>query len=67
MTINDRIADAITRHGPDSLTGQAHTGRGAYLLAVAGRVEHRRSARQIIPTNTPSTSDPPPTGFTSSV
>ena len=66
MTINDRIADAITRHGPDSPTGQAHTDRGAYLLAVADRVEHRRSARPIIPTNTPSTSDPPPTGFTSS-
>jgi len=45
MTINDRIADAITRHGPDSPSGQAHTDRGAYLLAVADRVDHRRSAR----------------------
>ena len=66
MTINDRIAEAITRHGPDSPTGQAHTDRGAYLLAVADRVEHRRSSRPIIPNNPPSTSDPPPTGFTSS-
>src|SRR6478609_7391616 len=45
MTINDRIADAITRHGPDSPSGQAHTDRGAYLLAVADRVDHRLSAR----------------------
>jgi hypothetical protein len=43
MTIGDRIADAITRHGPTSPTGQARTDRGAYLLAVAHRLEHRRT------------------------
>ncbi|HEY5846621.1 MAG TPA: HD domain-containing protein [Microlunatus sp.] len=44
MTIHDRIADAITRHGPDSPIGRTRIDRVPYLPSVADRVEHRRSA-----------------------
>ena len=59
MTINDRIAEAITRHGPDSPIGQARTDRGAYLLAVADGSNTADPPARSSPTNTPSPSDPP--------
>jgi hypothetical protein len=65
MTIHDRIADAVARHGPDSPIGRARADRVPYLLAVAHRVEHRRSSG---PTESleHANSTPPPNGFTSS-
>ena len=41
VTITYRIAEAITRHGPDSPNAQARIDRVPYLLAVAERVEQR--------------------------
>lgn len=44
MTVKDRMADAIERHGPDSPNAQARVDRGPYLLSAAGRVEQRLAA-----------------------
>jgi hypothetical protein len=41
MTVPYRIAEAITRHGPDSPNAKARIDRVPYLLAVADRVEKR--------------------------
>jgi hypothetical protein len=41
MTVPYRIAEAITRHGPDSPNARARVDRVPYLLAVADRVELR--------------------------
>jgi putative nucleotidyltransferase with HDIG domain len=41
MTIHDRIAEAVTRHGPDSPNAQARIDREPYLLAAGVRVEKR--------------------------
>ncbi len=44
MTVQDRIAEAIARHGPDSPNAQARIDREPYILAVADRVERRLAA-----------------------
>src|SRR6478735_1502940 len=44
MTVQDRIAEAIARHGPDSPNAQARVDREPYILAVADRVERRLAA-----------------------
>ena len=44
MTIEYRIADAISRHGPDSPNARARVDRVPYVLAVADRVEQRLAA-----------------------
>ena len=44
MKVQDRIADAAERHGPDSPNAQARIDRQPYLLAVADRVEKRLKA-----------------------
>ncbi len=41
MTVPYRIAEAITRHGPDSPNARARVDRVPYLLAAADRVELR--------------------------
>jgi len=41
MTVPQRIADMLSRHGPDSPNARAHPERGPYLLAVADRVQRR--------------------------
>jgi hypothetical protein len=41
MTVAYRIAEAITRHGPNSPNARARVDRVPYLLAVADRVEQR--------------------------
>lgn len=41
MSVPDRIADMLSRHGPDSPNALAHPRRGPFLLAVAHRVEAR--------------------------
>jgi hypothetical protein len=41
MKIQDRIAEAIRRHGPNSPNAQARIDREPYLLAAAARVEKR--------------------------
>lgn len=41
MTVEYRIAEAISRHGPDSPNARARVDRVPYLLAVANRVEWR--------------------------
>ena len=41
MMVPYRIAEAITRHGPDSPNARARVDRVPYLLAVADRVEWR--------------------------
>jgi putative nucleotidyltransferase with HDIG domain len=41
MTITERIADMLSRHGPDSPNALVHHLRGPYLLDVADRVERR--------------------------
>lgn len=63
MTTNDRITEAITRHGPDSPIARARADRVPYLLAVAHRVEHRSAGRTALP---PASHGPSPDGITSS-
>jgi putative nucleotidyltransferase with HDIG domain len=41
MSVPERIADMLARHGPDSPNAVAHPRRGPYLLAVADRVTSR--------------------------
>ena len=43
MTVPYRIAEAITRHGPDSPNARARVDRVPYLLAAAERVEQRHA------------------------
>jgi len=50
MTVPYRIAEAITRHGPDSPNARARVDRVPYLLAVADRVERRLAASRGAPT-----------------
>jgi hypothetical protein len=44
MTIRERAADMLERHGPDSPNARAHHLRWPYLLDVAERVEQRLSS-----------------------
>jgi putative nucleotidyltransferase with HDIG domain len=44
MTVPERMAEMLERHGPDSANARAHASRGPYLTELAGRVE-RRMAR----------------------
>ena len=46
MTVPYRIAEAISRHGPDSPNARARVDRVPYLLAVAERVEQRLAVSQ---------------------
>jgi len=46
MTVPYRIAEAISRHGPDSPNARARVDRVPYLLAVADRVEQRLAVSQ---------------------
>lgn len=41
MTVPDRLADMLSRHGADSPNARAHAERGPFLLAVADRVTAR--------------------------
>ena len=41
MQLDDRIADVLRRHGPDSPNARAHPRRGPYLHVVAGRMRAR--------------------------
>jgi putative nucleotidyltransferase with HDIG domain len=41
VTVTERMADMLHRHGPDSANARAHPLRERYLLAVADRVEGR--------------------------
>ncbi len=50
MTVPYRIAEAITRHGPDSPNARARVDRVPYLLAVADRVEQRLAVSRSAPT-----------------
>jgi putative nucleotidyltransferase with HDIG domain len=43
VTMAERMADMLRRHGPDSANARAQPLRERYLLAVAGRVEARLS------------------------
>src|SRR5262245_53222001 len=43
MSMADRMADMLRRHGPDSANARAHPLRERYLRAVADRVEARLS------------------------
>jgi putative nucleotidyltransferase with HDIG domain len=44
MTVPERMAEMLGRHGPDSPNARAHLARGPYLTELAARVE-RRMAR----------------------
>lgn len=46
MTLQERAADMLDRHGPDSPNAQVHHVRWPYLLGVAERVERRLSSRR---------------------
>lgn len=50
MTVPYCIAEAISRHGPDSPNARARVDRVPYLLAVADRVEQRLAESQPGPT-----------------
>jgi hypothetical protein len=41
MSVEERVADMLDRHGPDSPNARAHHLRGPYLLAAAARVRRR--------------------------
>jgi putative nucleotidyltransferase with HDIG domain len=43
-SVQDRMAEMLRRHGPDSAQARAHRRRGPHLLAVAARVEARLAA-----------------------
>lgn len=45
MTLSDRIADVMRRHGPDSPNGKVIGSREPYLYGAAARVEHRLAAK----------------------
>ncbi len=42
LTVADRIADMLRRHGPHSANARVHHLRGPLLMATAARVERRR-------------------------
>jgi putative nucleotidyltransferase with HDIG domain len=44
MTVPDRIADMLSRHGPESPNAMAQQRRTPFLLGVAARVESRLAA-----------------------
>ncbi|MCE6997306.1 HDIG domain-containing protein [Saccharothrix sp. S26] len=44
VSIRDRLADMLHRHGPDSPNARAHHVREPHLLAVAQRVEARAAS-----------------------
>jgi hypothetical protein len=46
MTVDDRIADMLRRHGPDSPNTAAHPMRGPLLRAAVARVERRLADRR---------------------
>jgi putative nucleotidyltransferase with HDIG domain len=46
LTIEQRLADMLRRHGPDSAQARAHERRAPYLRAVAARVQQRQAARR---------------------
>jgi putative nucleotidyltransferase with HDIG domain len=41
VTLDERLAEVLTRHGPDSVRARVHHVRAPYLRAVAERVEYR--------------------------
>jgi len=41
LTVQERIAESIARHGADSAQARAQSVRGPYLIAAVGRVERR--------------------------
>ncbi|MFG1920930.1 HD domain-containing protein [Cryptosporangium sp. NPDC048952] len=41
MRFEDRVADMLRRHGPDSPNARVHARRGPYLVSVAERVRER--------------------------
>ena len=43
MTVDERLADMLERHGPDSPNARAHTEREPYIRAAADRVAERLS------------------------
>jgi hypothetical protein len=47
MTVPERIAEAITRQGPNSPNAQARVDRVPYLMAAAERVENRSPLTRI--------------------
>jgi hypothetical protein len=49
MTVDERIADMLARHGPDSPNARAHRHRGPYLRTTARRVADRLEAAGIDP------------------
>jgi hypothetical protein len=48
MTVEQRMADMLHRHGPDSPNAGAHHLRRPYLLAVAARVEQRLRSDDVV-------------------
>jgi hypothetical protein len=44
VTVAERLADTLRRHGPDAPTARAHHLREPYILATAHRVQQRHSA-----------------------
>ncbi len=49
LPIDERIADMLRRHGPDSLNARVHHLRGPLLLAAAQRVERRLRRLALLP------------------
>lgn len=45
MTVEQRLADMVRRHGPDSPNAAVHAERGPLLLCAVHRVEQRLCAR----------------------
>jgi hypothetical protein len=41
MTVDQRLADMLERHGPDSPNARAHEEREPYILAAVARVAAR--------------------------
>ena len=46
MELDERIADVLQRHGPDSPNARARVERVPYLLAATARVENRLQERK---------------------
>jgi len=53
-TVEQRMTEMLTRHGPASAQARVHSVRGPYLLAAVTRVEQRLAS------NTPFDTDPDP-------
>ncbi|MBM7814676.1 HDIG domain-containing metalloprotein [Saccharothrix algeriensis] len=45
VTVQDRLADMLRRHGPDSPNARVHHLRAPLLIAAVERVEHRLSQK----------------------